>query len=63
MFVFFYKGDEYSRMMPGMKDYVSLGEKVHEQKRLLLCNLNELYTSSKEKHPNSKIGLSNFCSL
>ena len=42
--------------MPGTKDYVSLGKKVYKQKRLMLCNLNELYTAFKEKHPNSKIG-------
>ena len=30
---------------------------------MLLCNLHELYTSFKEQHPNSKIGLSKFCSL
>ena len=59
----FYEDDEYSRLMPGTKDYVSLGKKVHKQKRLLLCNLNELYTAFKNKYPNSKIGLSKFCSL
>ena len=42
-------------MMPGTKDYVSLGKKVHKQKQLLLCNSNELYTAFKEKHPNSKM--------
>ena len=30
---------------------------------MLLCNLHELYTSFKEQHPNSKIGLSKFRSL
>ena len=49
--------------MPGTKDYMSLGKKVHKQKQLLLCNLNELYAAFKEKHPNSKIGFSKFCSL
>ena len=42
--------------MPGTKDYVSLGKKVYKKNRLMLCNLNELYTAFKEKHPNSKIG-------
>ena len=37
----FYEDDEFSRMMPGGKDFVSIGNKVHMQKRLLLCNLNE----------------------
>ena len=28
-----------------------------------LCNLQELYTAFKEKHPNVNIGFSNFCAL
>ena len=59
----FYEDDEYSRMMPGKKDCVSIGRNIHRQKRLLLCNLNELYTAFKAKHPNHKIGLSKFCAL
>ena len=63
----FYQDDEYSRLMPGKKDYVSVGKRrggrVHEQKRLLLCNLHELYTLFKEKNPDVKIGFSKFCSL
>ena len=31
----FYKGVEFSRMMPGKKDYVSDGKNIHMQKRLL----------------------------
>ena len=62
-----YQDDEYSRQMPGKKDYVSVGrgrnERVHMQKRLLLCNLRELYSEFKEKNPNAKIGFSKFCSL
>ena len=49
--------------MPGTKDYVSVGKRVHKQKRLLLCNLKELYSAFKEKYPDSKIGFSKFCSL
>ena len=59
----FYEDDEYSRMMPCTNDYMRVGKNVHEQKQLLLCNLHELYTAFKEKHPNSKIGLSKFCNL
>ena len=59
----FYQDDEFSRLMPGKKDCVSIGRNIHEQKRLLLCNLNELYSAFKKKHPNHKIGLSKFCSL
>ena len=59
----FFEDDEYSRLMPGTKDYVSVGKRVHKQKRLLLCNLKELYSAFKEKYPDSKIGFSKFCSL
>ena len=59
----FYEDDEYSRLMPGAKDFVSVGKKVHVQKRLLLCNLNELYAAYKQKYSTHKIQLSKFCSL
>ena len=49
--------------MPGKKEYVSIDRKVHKQKRLVLCNLSELYTSFKEKYPDVKIGFSKFCTL
>ena len=35
----FYCNDEFSRMMPGKKDFVSLARNQHMQKRLILCNL------------------------
>lgn len=41
----FYESDEYSRMMPGKKDSVSISKNVHVQKRLLLANLKELYSA------------------
>ena len=59
----FYEDDEYSRLMPGKKDYVSIKRNVHCQKRLLLLNLNELFAAFKEKFPSNKIGFSKFCSL
>lgn len=49
--------------MPGKNDYVSVkinDRKIHMQKRLILCNLNELYSIFKTKYPNVKIGLSKF---
>ena len=49
--------------MPGAKDYVSVAYKVHKQKRLLLCNLKELYAAYKDKFIESKIGFSKFCAL
>ena len=33
------------------------------QKRLLLCNVNELYIKFKEEHPNEKISCSSFAAL
>jgi hypothetical protein len=62
----FYDSDEVSRVMPGKKDYLSIkvsGVKVNEQKRLLLCNLKELYSHFKNSHPAVKVGFSKFASL
>ena len=45
------------------KDYVSVGKGVHKQKPCNLqsfCNLQELYTAFKEKHPNVNIEFSKF---
>ena len=42
-----YENDEYCRICPGKKDYVSVklssGVKQHEQKKLLLMNLKDMY--------------------
>ena len=59
----FFQDDEFSRLMPGMKDSVSVGKNKHEQKRLLLCNIKELYALFKQHHPDVTIGFSKFCSL
>lgn len=62
----FYQSDEVSRVMPGKKDYVSVREnegRVHVQKRLVLCNLRELYTLFKDQNPSDHIGFSKFASL
>ena len=54
----FYQNEEYSRQHPGKKDCVSIGKDVHVSKRLIPCNLKELYTVLKDKHPNLKISFS-----
>ena len=59
----FYEKDEYSRAMAGAKDFVSIRRNVHMQKRLLLCDVNELYVKFKEVHPNVKICRSSFTAL
>lgn len=62
----FYEDDQISRMCPGAKDFVSvkLGDRrEHKQKRLILCNLKEVYGLFKERHQNHKIGFSKFCEL
>ena len=62
----FYQSDEISRVMPGRKDYISVREgegRVHVQKRLVLCNLKELYAIFKDQHPSDHIGFSKFASL
>jgi hypothetical protein len=53
-------------VMPGKKDYIPIkvsGFKIHEQKRLLLCNLKELYSHFKNSHPGVKVGFLKFASL
>lgn len=61
--VHMYENDEYSRQMPGKKDYVSIAKGVHKQKHLILCNLDELYAAFKQKYPNVKVGFSKFSQL
>lgn len=61
----FYEDDEFSRMCPGMKDFVSVrieGEKVKKNKRLLLSNLKEIFIAYREKH-GPEVGFSKFCEL
>ena len=59
----FYHDDEFSRVMPGKKDCVSIGRHNYVQTCLILCNLKELYTSFQEKYPEERIFFSMFCSL
>ncbi|GBM57410.1 hypothetical protein AVEN_257075-1 [Araneus ventricosus] len=42
---FFYEDDEYSMMMPGAKDRVSVKKNEYKQKRLLSCNLKDKFGS------------------
>ena len=51
----FYQDDEYTRQMPGKKDYISIARNVHVQKRLILCNLKELYAKFKQKYTDLKV--------
>ena len=59
----FYDDDEYSRQLPRKKDYISIQKGVHKQKRLVLCNLHELFVAFEERNPDVKIGFSKFCTL
>ena len=59
----FYEEDEFSRMIPEGKAFLSIGNKFHIQKRLLLSNLKELYVAYRERYPDHKISLSKFCKL
>ena len=60
---FFYDSSDLCRTMPGKKDYVSIQKNVHKQKKLLLCNLKELYVLYKENNPEIQISYSKFASL
>lgn len=59
----FYVDETNVRILPGIKDCVSVskGEKV--QKRLILCNLRELFTLYKNQYADDIVGFSSFCSL
>ena len=59
----FYCDDEFSRQLPGKKDSVSIGRNNHCAKRLLLCNLKELYATYRGTYPEDKAAFSKFASL
>jgi len=53
----FYLSDDISRMMPGMKDCISIiknGQRVRIQKRLLSFNMKDLHEQFEEKFPEAK---------
>ena len=58
-----YEDDEFTRLLPGSKDIVSISYKVHQQKRLILCNLKKLFIEFRNLPPNVKISFSKFWSL
>ena len=45
------------------KNIISIAKNIHVQKRLLLCNLRELYFSFKQEFPEEKVKFSMFCFL
>ncbi|KAK3911351.1 Protein piccolo [Frankliniella fusca] len=59
----FYLEEENSKVLPGIRDCVSVSKNVYEQKRLLLFTLGELYALFLQKFPDLKIGRSIFFSL
>ena len=61
----FYEGDEFSRQLPGKKDYVKHTEKCLQTKAVssVWCNLHELFVAFKERNPDVKIGFSKSCTL
>ncbi|GAB1860758.1 hypothetical protein CAJAP_01837 [Camponotus japonicus] len=62
----FYQSDDYTQLMPGQKDYISVkvnGQRIQMQKRLLLNNLKELFESFQEMYPAVKCSFSKFVSL
>ncbi|XP_065643371.1 uncharacterized protein LOC136075062 [Hydra vulgaris] len=58
----FYCNDQFSRQLPGVKDFVSVSKNKHVSKRLLLCNLKELFIEFKLEHPQSKLDFLNLLS-
>ena len=51
------------KMMNIYDSFLVIGKNIHVSKRLILCNLKELYTAFKDKHPDLKISFSKFASL
>ena len=64
-----YEDDSNSRLLPGLKDYISIKTvdgRQHIQKRLILCNLSELYQKWLEESKSNgivKVGLTSFALL
>ena len=61
----FYLSDTVSRVMPGIKDYVSVyapeeKRRIHKQKQLVLCNLKEAYQQFRTEFPEVNVGFSKF---
>lgn len=63
LIVEFYCDDENSKVLPGKDDKISISKGVYEQKRLMLCNVQELYALFNKKYPDIKVGLSMFFKL
>ncbi|XP_044574327.1 uncharacterized protein LOC123258406 [Cotesia glomerata] len=63
----FYESEENSKQLAGMKDFKSVkdcdGNRTRVQKKLILCNLKELYQSFKAQYNSVAIGFSKFASL
>lgn len=62
----FFREDEISKVMPGMRDCVIYKDDMQKQKvqrRLILFNLKEVYELFKKKHPEEKIGFTKFSTL
>lgn len=63
----FYNRDDVSVNLPGMKDFISIrndeGQRQHVQKKLILCNLKELYELFKTEYSDYQLGFSTFASL
>ena len=54
--------DEFSRMLSGKKDFVSIKKNQHVQKRFLQLNFNELHVF-KKGYSSVKVSLLRFCIL
>ena len=60
----FYRHNENSRIMPGMKDRISIKKNVYQQKRLIVCTLEKLHSAFRQQQQQEhKIGFSKFCML
>ena len=58
-----YEDDEFSHQIFDKKYYVIIAKGVQKQKRLVLCNLKEIYAAFKKKYCNFKLEFSKFCTF
>ena len=53
----FYQDNEDTWLMPGKNDHISIKRNIYQQKRLILCTLNEFFRAFKEQNLTVSLGV------